>query len=97
MRFITNHVPRFTIDAYELTSAEREDFDYLAWGKIDAGEDSATFFRYRGQLYDLSEFVRSTDPDNDYWDGIATDSFFSATVVKIMDDGESVIVGRMYS
>lgn len=49
----TNNVPRPTIDAYELTDNERKEFDYLKWDKIDAGEDSATFFRFKGQLYDL--------------------------------------------
>jgi hypothetical protein len=49
----TNNVPRLLIDAYELSEKERAEFDYLDWQKIDAGEDSATFFRYKGQLFDL--------------------------------------------
>jgi hypothetical protein len=94
-RTITNHVPRFTIDACELTPAERAEFDYLPWNEIDRGEDSATFIRYRGELHDLGNFIRSDDPESP-WDGIAADSAFSATVVKIVDD-DRVIVGRMYS
>ena len=101
----TNNVPRDLIDAWELTPAERADFDYLAWDKIEAGEDSASFFRYRGQLYDLGEFTRDYGitkgaglPDHlSQWDGYASDSAFSATVVRIVDNGERVIVGRVYS
>ena len=94
METITNHVPRFTVDSHELTATERAEFDYLDWSAIDEGNDSATFFRYRGTLYDLGEFMRTDLPG---WDGIATDSFFSVTVVKLVDDGEAVIVGKVYA
>lgn len=93
----TNHVPRPVINAWELTPEERKEFDYLDWEAIERGEDSASFIRYRGELYDLSEFVRivpqgGTDPNGfahyDHsgdlagWDGIRTDSFFSGLVVR---------------
>lgn len=103
---ITNNVPRYTIDAHELTDAERAEFDYLDWPAIDAGEESATFFRYRGDLYDLEEFManlRETGGTRrtgglDGWDGYMADSYYSAIIVKLADDcGESVIVGRCYS
>lgn len=96
----TNHHVRPVLDAYELTPAQRVEFDYLDWTAIEAGTDSASFFRYRGQLYDLSEFMRV-----DYtvgslagWDGYQSDSFFSGLVVKYSElDGDTygsgVIVG----
>jgi len=98
MEIVTNNVPRFTIDAFELTPAERADFDYHDWPAIDDGRDSATFFRYRGTLYDLGEFLSSGAPAG--WDGIACDTFFSATLVRLPADdyyGETVVVGRCYS
>jgi hypothetical protein len=102
---VTNNVPRFTIDAYELTPAERAEFDYLDWDKIDKGEDSATFFRFKGTLYNLGEFSRDYGitrgaglPEHlSKWDGYASDTAFSATVVRLSPDGESVVVGRIYS
>lgn len=94
MDIITNHQPRHTLDAGELEPTERAEFDYLDWTAIEAGEESALFFRYRGQLYDIGEFQRTDLPG---WDGIATDTFFSGTVIRLVDDGESVIVGRIYS
>lgn len=102
----TNNVPRFTIDACDLTPREREQFDYLDWTAIDAGEESATFFRYKRQLYDLGEFtanMRATGgmtwlPPVDGWDGYAADSYFSAIVVRYVgDDWDSVIVGQVFS
>jgi hypothetical protein len=90
----TNNVPRDVLDASELTERERAEFDYLDWRAIDAGTGSASFFRYRGQLFDLGEFLRTNLAP---WDGIATDTFFSATVVRYVEDGERVIVGRVYS
>lgn len=94
----TNRVPRFTLDAIELSASEREQFDYLDWSAIDAGAESATFIRYRGDLLDLGEFMAPTgDQFGPYWHGYAADSFFSATLVHWCDDGESVVIGRAYS
>lgn len=92
------------IDASELSEKEREDFDYLDWPALMAGSDSASFFRYRGELYDLGEFQHITTRDNETlqdafkgWDGYKADSFFSGMLVKyvveVTNDYEGVIVG----
>jgi hypothetical protein len=106
---ITNNVPRLLIDAYELTTKEREDFDYLDWQAIDAGEASATFFRYRGSLYDLGEFMSTRGggmfgghlPEDSplmKWDGYFSDSFFSSVVVRFdPEDSDRIIVGMILS
>lgn len=104
VKVITNNVPRLVVDAYELSAKERKEFDYLDWAKIDKGEEGATFFRYKGQVYDLGEFTRdygitrgSGLPEHlSNWDGYQGDSFFSATVVRFVDD-DHVIVGRVLS
>lgn len=93
MKIITNNVPRDVIDAWQLTAAERAEFDYLDWPAIEAGSDSASFMRYRGELYDLSEFMRAPDSLAP-WDGYQSDTFFSGIVVRYSRDFESVIVGR---
>lgn len=102
----TNNVPRLLIDAYQLTAAERADFDYINWAAIEAGEDSATFFRFRGQLYDLGEFTTTYGitrgaglPDHlAKWDGYMSESAFSAVVVRLCpDDNAYIVVGRIYS
>jgi hypothetical protein len=93
----TNWQARDLIDASELTEEEREEFDYLDWDKIERGEDSASFFRYKGTLYDLGEFQRvPTVSDGLYqgWDGYQSDTYFSGLLIKLTDDGEGVIVGR---
>lgn len=95
---ITNHIPRDVIDSAQLSEAERAEFDYLDWPALDDGRDSASFVRYRGQTMDLGEFMFA--PDGMFpaeWDGYASDSFFSGTLVRYVDDGEGVIVGRYYS
>ena len=110
MKVTTNHVPRPIIDAWELTPAEREDFGYLAWDAIDKGEDSASFVRYRGSLYDLGEFSRDYGITKDAglpdalarWDGYLSESFFSAVVVRYVHgdpwtypDYEYVVMGTV--
>lgn len=107
MNITTNNVPRPVIEGWELTDKERQEFDYLDWSAIDQGEDSASFLRYRGRLYDLHEFDRVSggyfDGVLEGWDGILTDSFFSAVVVRyVLDnpdysDHEYVVVGTVYA
>ena len=104
LRITTNNVPRDVIDAYELTRSERKQFYYLDWPAIDRGHDSATFFRYRGELYDLGEFDAVTQRDTSErrdalagWDGLRADSFFSALVVRYVDEYERVVVGLALS
>jgi hypothetical protein len=100
LRVITNNVPRDVIDAYELTSDERAQFDYLDWTAIEAGTDSASFFRYHGDLYDLGEFMHWDTTPHDalkVWDGYLSDSAFTAVVVRYVDNCEGVVVGRVLS
>lgn len=101
----TNHHLREVIDAWQLSAAEREQFDYLDWVAIDDGRDSASFVRYKGELYDLSDFQvidRMAPTDFKGWDGYASDSFFSGMLVRYARDEwgeldpEYVIVGYYY-
>jgi hypothetical protein len=101
----TNNVPRDVIDAWELSAEERAQFDYLDWDAIEAGSDSASFFRYRGELYDLGEFSADYGITRGAglpahladWDGYMSESFFSALVVRYCEDFERVVVGLVMS
>lgn len=91
------------IKSYELSLEQLKAFDYLIDGEPTEQkwiDSDATFFKYRDELQDMSNFVRivhtgNTDPNSfchfDHsntfknWDGIATDSFFSAVVVKYLN------------
>lgn len=100
MEIITNNVPRLLIDACELTPTERAEFDYLDWDAIDAGEDSATFVRYRDSVLDFAEFTTTTgygDPVS-AWDGIRNDSFYSGVLIRMdREDNDYIVVGRYFS
>jgi len=93
LRIVTNNVPRDLIDDFELTPEERLEFDYINWKAIERGEDSRQFFRYKGELYDLSDIERSLIEG---WDGQVSESFFSGILVRFGEDHESIIVGRYY-
>jgi hypothetical protein len=101
IRIVTNHHTHPIIDGYELTIKERNQFDYIDWAGVIEGTDSASFFRYKGQLYDLHEFETTygigAPTAFKGWDGYASDSFFSGTLVRYTDDYESVIVGTYCS
>lgn len=107
IRIYTNNVPRDVINAWELTPAERAEFDYLDWGAIDSGSESAEFIRYRGQLHDLSEFSRIIPPGSarfhtmecdsrDFigWDGYLSDSYFSGLLIRWERDERGNINGE---
>lgn len=94
----TNHVPRDLIYGYELSEKERKEFDYLKDEESDERLDTHQFFRYKGEVYDPSDFMRATDiADLKGWDGYASDSYFSGTVIKYVDAFERVIVGTYFS
>jgi len=93
MKIITNNQYRNMIYGYELTDKERADFDYVD------DIDSHDFFRYRGNVYDPSEFMRTRQELNDLsgWDGYQSDSYFSGVVIKYSSDCEQVKVGLYLS
>ena len=89
----TNNQYRDILSAYELSEAELSEFDYL-----EEGEGS--FFRYKGEVYDLGEFMvwgNPTSPCHEGWDGYKSDSFFSGLVVKYSADFEQVKIGLFLS
>lgn len=98
LTIITNNVPRPIVEAWELSVKEQDEFDYLDWDAIKKGEDSATFVRYKDELIDLGDLERAglynIFPD---WDAYRSDTFFSGILIKFVDDGEQVIMGRYYS
>jgi hypothetical protein len=97
MRIVTNNVPRDVLEAYDLTPAEREEFEYIDFHKVATGEASATFIRYRGTLYNLAEFQTPRGLPEfsplQKWDGYLSDSYFSGIVLRYVDEFERVIVG----
>lgn len=94
----TNNVPRDIIEAYELSAQEQAEFDWMDWEAIEAGEDSAQFFRFKGQLYALSEFMRCDHACGlGGWDGYYSDSMFSGVLVRFTQDHEQVVVGQYFS
>lgn len=100
LTIITNNVPRGVIDAWELTEKEQKEFDYLDWSKIEKGEDSASFVRYKGELYDLGDFMHTgnVEPFATDWAAYISDTFFSGILVRWCgEDFSQVVMGRYYS
>jgi len=92
LEIITNNHARPILDWFELTPQERESFDWM-----DKPEESGkSFFRYRGSVYALADFMRAPS-DLSPWDGYAGDSCFSGTLVRLAPDGDSVTCGRYFS
>ena len=87
MEIITNHQPRLMLYGSELTEKERAEFDYM--DDIEEGK----FFRYKGRVYDLGEFLIIDDNAPEkmrVWDGYSSDSYFSGVLIKVSDCGDYV-------
>lgn len=87
MTIKTNNQYRHTIDWDQLTDKERREFDYLE----TVGERMfAEFTRYKGQVYDVSEFMHingcvAPHPQRqgwEQWDGYHSDSYFSGILIR---------------
>ena len=92
----TDHTFHNFLYGYELTTKEKEDFDYIPADEIDSHD----FFRYRGQVYDPNEFMATGlyggCPFKD-WDGYNDQTYFSGILIKYSEDGEQYQVGTYYS
>lgn len=100
MKITTNNVPRWLIQESELTPEERKEFDYIDWEYVDAGQSSANFFRYKGQLCDLGEFMKCDHAFGmEGWDGYFGETAWSGLLVRYArvdskTDDDKIIVGR---
>lgn len=73
----------------DLTEAERSDFDWVP----EEEEDEYKFFRYKGVVYCLQEFLdisESFPQEFQGWDGYQCDTFFSGILVRLLEDAEYV-------
>jgi hypothetical protein len=91
----TNNQYRPLLTGCSLTTEERKEFDYYTEEEIDC----ATFFKFKGQVYDLGEFMRIDRHDIDFsaYDGYRSDSFFSGLLIKLSNCGDMVKVATYYS
>lgn len=80
----TNNIPRDILYWCELTDKQKSDLCHY-----DGIEDSS-FFVYRNHTYDMSDFMYGGPAG---WDGYHTDSFFSAVLVRYVEDYQRVVVG----
>jgi hypothetical protein len=91
MNIKTNHQTRPVLSGFELPESVKSEFDYY---QTESDLDSGSFFKYKGQYYDLSQFVSCNIK---CWQCCHNESYFSGLFVKFTDDLESVIVASYYS
>lgn len=93
MEIITNNVPRNLRYGYEMPQNLRADFDYIEPAEFDTHD----FVEYRGQWYDLGEFMRvENNSALAGWHGYASDTYFSGVIIKYSADCDKVICGRYF-
>jgi len=99
MKIKTNHHFRDVLYWHDLEPSEQSELS----DSYDSVEES-TFFRYRGQVYDLGEFEAYLSARGNGahelvhdWDGYHSKSYFSAVLVKYSEDYDAVKVGLALS
>ena len=94
----TNRHPRPLLSFAEIPASARHWFDYVA----EDEQFDARFFSYRGSWYDAREFERADESVAALgFDGVQTDSYFSAVVVSYSDsDGDylddAIVAGYLH-
>lgn len=94
----TNLIPRFLVDWYELTEAEKAEFDYIQGDHCKEMEFSG--FRYKGSVWDCGEFMRTEENGalaKAGWHGMSGQSAFHGVVLHLVGDGDHVVVGQVFS
>lgn len=103
---ITNNQPRDIVEGWELSAEEQAEFDYINWKNVERGDETMpSFVRFKGELYDLGEFSADYGITRGAglpahlsdWDGYFGETAFSAVVIRWVEDGERVVVGRVVS
>ena len=91
MRIITNGQARPIVSRFEVPAdILAREFDWTD------PEDPGSFFKYRGVWHELGEFTRAPESLAG-WDGFHGDSYFSGVVIRLADDGDSVVCGLALS
>ena len=101
MNITTNNVPRDLLYLCDFSAADqdkiRKQYD---WMKPNDLECNHGFFKYRGCIYHLQEFLTTDNVASGAlteWDGFAGDSAYSGTLIRLADnDCDRVIVGRYF-
>jgi len=86
------------IYGYELSDSEKLEFDYLNNEDGIFQEDDFTGFRYKGNIYDLGEFMRIDSPVlfDGLFDGIHHETYFSGILIKLNEDDSDFIKAYTY-
>ena len=99
LNVVTNNQPRKLMGLFEFNSKDqvkiREKFDWM-----DEVEDTYSFFKYKGEIMHLSEFLNlnsSCPGELRNWHGYSSDTYFSGVIVRLVNDNEEVVVGSFFS
>lgn len=92
MHIITNNQYRQILNSFDLPAEVLSEFDYYNEEQLS----QALFFKYKGQYYDLAQFQKVKHSGLENWHGLFSLSYFSGILVKLANDGESVLVGRYH-
>lgn len=73
----------------DLTRGEKREFDYIEL------KDEANFFRFKGAVYDLGEFIAAS-LGSPYWHGATHHTAFSGVLIRVLQEHNTVIAASYH-
>ena len=107
LKIVTNHVPRDVVMGYQMDhKILKDEFDIETESMNDdeIGDLCAMeFVKFRGVWYDLQDFITTSPGPWNHglpeefldWHGYASDSFFSGTLLKYVEDNDILDYDRV--
>ena len=109
LKIVTNNVPRDVVSFYEMDHQIMFDEFDIDVNDPELDEDmiadlcSMQFVKFRGVWYDVNDFITTSPGPWNHglpeefkeWDGYASDSFFSGTLLKYVRDDDRMDFDRV--
>jgi hypothetical protein len=89
----TNHQPREILSW--IPESARKEHDYIDWEKVESGNESVSFVKYRGEYWNLNTTEGTFPHDNKWW--YASQSYgFGILFNLVYIDGEYMVICGTY-
>ena len=107
LKIVTNHVPRDVVMGYQMDhKILKDEFDIETESMNDdeiSDLCSMQFVKFRGVWYNLQDFITTSPVPWNHglpeefldWHGYASDSFFSGTLLKYVEDNDILDYDRV--
>ena len=88
LQVVSNYHERNFLYSYDIPDSVLAYYDWLS-----NEEKSDNWMKYKNEYYHISDFMRY---DDEYWNGIVSDTYSSGIFIRISDDCETYQIAYYY-